>query len=210
MTSRESAPNAALGVMQATSTAPSPRDAVLRCIGRNVVNFQYLEATLRNMIPSLASEGTPADWQSNIAATARRHKKSSLGDLAGTFLEGIFSSSEDSTLGADEPTREAKFRISFQVEASPEQKAAQRKALLKLVVERNRLIHRDALTVDLNSPEQCELLVSRLDEQNERIRAQISYLNSLRQAHREALEEFLRFVQTDEFMSAFQGHDDDA
>ena len=196
--------------MQTTSANQSLRDEVLRRIGRNVVNFQYLEATLRSMIPSLASEGTPKDWQSNITATARRHKKSSLGDLAGTFLEGIFSNTEDTRFGADESARKAKFRISLQVETNPEQEAEQRRTLLKLVVERNRLIHRDALTVDLTSPEQCALLAARLDEQNERIRAQLTYLNSLRQTHREALEELVRFMQTDEFISALQGHEDDA
>lgn len=196
--------------MQTTSLAPSARDEVLRRVGRNVVNFQYLEATLRSMIPSLASQGTPTDLQSNLDATARRHKKSSLGDLAGTFLEGIFGSAEDSSFGTDEAAREVQLRISFRVETDPEREAEQRKALLKLVVERNRLIHRDVLSVDLNSPEQCAQLSARLDEQNERIRAQLSYLNSLRQAHREALEELVRFMQTDKFVSALQGHGDDA
>jgi len=193
--------------MKTTSIDQSPRDEVLRRIGRNLVNFQYLEATLRSMIPSLASEGTLIDWQSNITATAQRHKKSSLGDLAGTFMKGIFSNPEDTT---DESASEAKFRMSFQVETTPEQEAEQRRTLLKLVAERNRFIHRDVLTVDLTSPEQCALLGARLDEQNERIRAQLTFLNSLLQAHRKALEEFVRFMQTDEFMSVLQGHEDDA
>jgi hypothetical protein len=196
--------------MQTAPEASSPRDQVLRCIGRNVVNFQYLEATLRSMIPSLASEGTPTDWKSNIAATTRRHKKSSLGDLADSFLEGIFSAPDSARPDTSESANEVRFQISFRIETTPEEAASQRKALLKLVVERNRLIHRDVLDVDLDSPEQCARLLAHLDEQNERIRAQLLHLNSLRQAHREALEEFVRFMQTDEFMSALQGHEDDA
>jgi hypothetical protein len=191
--------------MQPTVAAPSPRDEVLRRIGRNVVNFQYLEATLRSMIPLLENEGTLKDWQSNLSAKTRRHKKSSLGDLAGTFLESISSGAEESLVDADEPLRELKLRVTFQVDTTPEQEAEQRTSLLKLVRERNRLIHRDALDVDLNSPEQCARLAAWLDEQNERIREQLLHLNLLRTAHREALEEFVRFMQTEEFLSVLQG-----
>ena len=196
--------------MQPTSTAPSPKEEVLRRIGRNVVNFQYLEATLRSMIPSLANEGTLKDWQSNLTATTRRHKKSSLGDLAGTFLESVFSVADESLVDTDESLREIKFRVSLQLDTTAEQEAEQRKALLTLVRERNRLIHRDALDVDLSSPEQCAQLSAQLDEQNERIRAQLLHLNSLRQAHREAHEELVPFMQTDEFLSVLQGQGDDA
>lgn len=162
------------------------------------------------MIPALASEGTLSDWESNIKATAKRHKKSSLGDLAGTFLGNIYRTLDDQSAKAEETAKEATIRISLEIEASPEERAEQRKALLKLVVERNRLVHRDALSVDLDSEEQCEQLAARLDEQNERIRVQLAFLNALRQAHREALEEFLRFAQTSEFMAAFQGGQNDA
>jgi hypothetical protein len=183
---------------------------VLRCIGRNVVNFQYLEATLRSMIPTLAAEWTGTNLQLALDATARRYKKSSLGNLSDAYLDGIFRRPEDSRSESVESPTEISFRVSFHVDASPEQRAAHGKALLKLVVERNRLIHRDMLTVDLNSSEECELLVARLDEQNERIRLQLSYLNSLKQTHREAFDEFVRFMQTDEFKSALHGHVDDA
>lgn len=186
--------------------SPSPRDSVYRCIGRNIVNFQYLEATLRGMLPTLAIEWTPTSGQSKLNATARKHKKSSLGNLADAYLDGIFTRPEDSGLDADESANEMSVRISFHIDASPERRAEQRKALLKLVVERNKLIHRDLLTVDLNSSEQCELLIARLDEQNDRVLLQLAYLNSLKQAHREALEEFQRFIQTDEFKSALHGH----
>lgn len=118
------------------------------------------------MIPAIASDGTLTEWKSNLTATARRHKKSSLGDLAGTFLEGSFPEVGDSSNDAGKLTPEISFRISLQVGTSPESEADQRSAILKLVVERNRLIHRDALTIDLNPPEECALLSARLDEQN--------------------------------------------
>jgi hypothetical protein len=42
-----------LDVMQPTVDSQPVRDELFRRIGRNVVNFQYLEATLRSMVPTL-------------------------------------------------------------------------------------------------------------------------------------------------------------
>ncbi len=194
--------------MQAPLDSPSPRDMLLRCIGRNVVNFQYLEATLRSMLPSLANEGTLQELHANLAATTRRNKKSSLGSLADSFLDGVFGKEKSTDHEAAEPATEIRIRMSIQIECTPEDSAAQRKALLKLVAERNRLVHRSALEIDLNSPEACNRMIDLLDEQNARIRSQLDYLNSLRHAHRESLEELLRFVNSGEFLRVLQGHSD--
>ena len=53
-------------------------------------------------------------------------------------------------------------------------------ALVNLVLERNRLIHNDLVSVDLNSREECEELSARLDEQYTKIRRYLDYLNSVR------------------------------
>ena len=39
--------------MQPLVDSQSARDELYRHVGRNVVNFQYLEATLRSMVPML-------------------------------------------------------------------------------------------------------------------------------------------------------------
>lgn len=188
----------------------SPRDALLRRVGRNVVNFQYLEATLRNMIPSLHTEGTPRDIQSRLDATARRYKKSSLGDLADVFIGTVLPKHKADDCDAAEITDEFSIRQSVTIEATPDVAAQHRRELLKLVVERNRLVHRDLLSVDLDSQEQCEQLSERLDEQNDRIRKHLADLNSLREAHLEALTHFSRYIESAEFMSALGGKCNDA
>jgi hypothetical protein len=157
------------------------------------------------MLPSLAIEGTDTSLKSNITASVRRHKKMSLGDLTNRFLDGISSKPEDTRTAIDNHITEVHIRTRFQVESTLEDEAEQRKSVLRLVVERNRLIHRDALLVDLNSPEECALFSARLDEQNERIRAQLAYVNSLRKVQKEALEELIRFMQTEEFADALKG-----
>lgn len=191
--------------MQAAPETSLAREQVLRCIGRNVVNFQYLEATLRSIIPSLSNDGTMTDWNANIGAKTRKHKKSSLGNLAESFLGDIFPRPAERQSDTSESADENIVRFSFTIEATADEALSRRRALQKLVIERNRLIHRDVLGIDLNAPDQCLQFLEFLDEQNERIRAQLDFLSALRKAHRTAVEEFVRFISTDEFMSALRG-----
>ena len=51
------------------------RDELFRRIGRNVVNFQYLEATLRSMILALSNKGIVKELQTNQEEVSRKHKK---------------------------------------------------------------------------------------------------------------------------------------
>ena len=194
--------------MQTLSNIQTHRDELLRRIGRNVVNFQYLENLLRSMIPALENEGTLSNWQSSIAATTKKHKKSSLGSLADTFLDGIFYDPMAEELDTDAAPTEISVRVGFQIEVTPEHAAERKRGLKKLVSERNRLIHREVLGVDLESSQQCELLSARLDEQNDQIREQLDYFNTLRKTQREAYAELVKYMQTDEFLSVLCGERD--
>ena len=194
-----------LGVMQPDLDSQTARDRLLRCIGRNVVNFQYLEATLRSMIPALSAKGTLRELQIRQAEVSRKHKKSSLGDLAGAFHERVFRNDMGECGIPDEAPPEPTMDFSIRLEAPPEAVAEQKRALAKLVAERNRLIHKDILSVDLNSPEQCEALAAQLDEQNTRIRQQLAHLNSIRDGLREAAAEFQRFIESEEFLAVLRG-----
>ena len=188
----------------------SPRDALLRRVGRNVVNFQYLETSLRRVIPTLRSEGSLTEVRSRLDATVRKHKRSSLGNLADAFLDTVLPKAQPGDLSAGTEPVEITLRISTQIETTADEAAQHRRDLLKLVTERNRLVHRDFLSVDLDSPEQCEQLSARLDEQNDRIREHLAFLNSVREMQRDAFAEFAAYVQSDEFMSVLAGQQNDA
>ena len=190
------------------SDIQTSRDALLRRIGRNVVNFQYLEALLREMIPSLSSETTQSTLHSHKAEINRKYKKWSLGDLTDTFLDSIFYSTKKEDSEISEKVNELSIKTTFQIEIDPQDTIERRKGLLKLVVERNRLIHRDVLDIDLNSDEQCEVLSKRLDEQNDRIRENLMFLSSLRNVQQEVYAEIAKYMQTDEFISAIIGQQD--
>ena len=183
------------------SDIQTSRDALLRRIGRNVVNFQYLEEVLRSMIPSLANEGTLTNFHSNLTLSTRKQKKASLGTLAGTFLDGIFYKPTADDLDTKYSSTEISMRVGFQIETTPEHAAERKRSLLKLVSQRNRLVHQDVLGVDLESVEQCAILSARLDEQNDQIREQLQYFTTMRKTQREGYAVLVKFMQSDEFLS---------
>lgn len=187
------------------SNIQTSRDALLRRIGRNVVNFQYLEEVLRSMIPSLANEGTLTNFHSNLTLATRKQKKASLGSLAGTFLGGIFYKPKADDWDTKYSPTEISMRVEFQIETTPEHAAERKRSLLKLVSQRNRLVHQDVLGVDLESDEQCEILSAQLDEQNDQIREQLQYFTTMRKTQREAYAELVKLMQSDEFLSVLFG-----
>ena len=196
--------------MQRTIDSHSARDELFRRIVRNVVNFQYLEATLRSMIPALYNKGTLKELQANQDGLSRKDKKSSLGDLANAYHERVYGKNIADEALADEVLSEPTFAFSVHIEVTPEKVVQRKRALGKLIAERNRLIHKDLLNVDLNSREECEELSARLDEQYIRIRRYLEYLNSLRTSFREMVAEFGRLLESDEFLALLRRECDDA
>lgn len=173
-----------------------------------MVNFQYLEATLRSMIPVLSVEGTPSDLPLRQAELVRRHKKSSLGDLADAYHQRIFQPASESS--PDDALLEPYFAFSVRSERTAEEVARQKRELKSLVIERNRLIHKDLLSVDLGSTEQCEALSAKLEEQNTRLRHQLNELNAFRAGLREVAEELTRFIASEEFKKLLRSDSNDA
>lgn len=70
---------------------------------------------------------------------------------------------EDEAL-PDDMLSEPTLTFSMRLEVTQETAAQRKRSLMKLVAERNRLIHKDLLSVDLNSREECEELSARLAE----------------------------------------------
>jgi hypothetical protein len=184
------------------------RDEALRRIGRNVVNFQRLEASLRQLVPTLSLAGPLHELDALQTSRKKEVKKKSLGTLTDRFHADVFSGERD----VPEPTTptEITFAHSFRIEATPAEAAERSRALAQLVRERNRLVHTELLSAALNSIAGCEELSARLDEQNERICAQLDYVNSLRQSHSDAFAELMKFIDSQEFLELLKSDRDDA
>jgi len=192
--------------MQPTVDSQSARDELYRRIGRNVVNFQYLETTLRSMVPMLYNKSTLKELQAHQSQVSPKQEKSTFGNLVSSYHDRLSRSKEvlNETVpdeGLDEPT----LTFGFSIEVTEETVAQRRSALVNLVAERNRLIHEDLLNVDLKSCEECEELSARLDEQYTRIRRHLDHFNSLRTNFQEMAAEFGRLLESDEFRALLSG-----
>jgi hypothetical protein len=75
--------------MQPTVDSQSARDEVYRRIGRNVVNFQYLEATLRSMVPMLYNKSTLKELQAHQNEVSPKQEKSTSGAILPTWAPGL-------------------------------------------------------------------------------------------------------------------------
>ena len=115
---------------------------------------------------------------------------------------------EDEAL-PDDMLSEPTLTFLVRLEVTQETAAQRKRALMKLVAERNRLIHKDLLSVDLNSREECEELSARLDDQYTRLRRHLDYLNSLRTGFQEMAAEFGRLLESDEFLELLRGGHED-
>ena len=184
------------------------RDEALRRIGRNVVNFQRLEASLRQLVPSLSLAGPVRELGTLRASRAKELKKKSLGELTNRLHAEVFRDEQEVLEPAIQT--EITFAHSFRIEANSTEVADNVKALARLVRERNRLVHADLVSVDLNSITECEALSDRLDEQNERICAQLNFVNTLRQTHSTAVAALVKFINSEEFLEQLKPDRDDA
>ena len=197
--------------MQPTVDSQSARDELYRRIGRNVVTFQYLEATLRSMVPMLYNQSTLKELQAHQNEVSTKQEKSTFGNLVSAYHDRLSRSKKvlNETV-RDEVLAEPTFAYGFTIEVTPETAAQRKIALVNLVAERNRLIHEDLLNVDLKSLEECEELSARLDEQYTRIRRHLDHFNSLRTNFQEMAAEFGRLLESDEFRALLSGERDDS
>ena len=188
--------------MQPTVDSQSARDELYRRIGRNVVNFQYLEATLRSMVPMLYNKSTLKELQARQNEVSLKQDKSTFGNLVSSYHDRLSRSKEvlNETV-PDEGLAEPTLTFGFSIEVTEETAAQRRSALVNLVAERNRLIHEDLLNVDLKSREECEELSARLDEQYTRIRRHLDHFNSLRTNFQQMAAELGRLLKSDEFLA---------
>ena len=192
--------------MQPTVESQSARDELFRRIGRNVVAFQYLEDVLRSLIPKLSNKLTLRELQTGQDKVSRKHTKSMLGELAGDYHQKVYSKNVADETVSDEVSSEPTLALGFHIEVPPETEAERKRDLMNLIDERNQLIHKDLVSIDLDSREECEEFSERLDQQYAWIRRWLDHLYSVRTRVREG---FLGLLESDEFLAVLKGERDD-
>jgi len=170
------------------------KEIALRKIGRNVVNFQKIEAMLKVFV----SQTNFASPITQIAEILERRKQSvqkqSLGNLTKDYFKS-FSSSMEHIHKYPEDRTEAWVSLSFKIENEEGTLPQQKAALNFLVSERNRLIHQMLADFDPESKESCHALITDLDKQNVIIKREYKNLQNLLKALYEAKKELLMEIE---------------
>lgn len=178
-------------------TLPELQAEVQRRIGRNVINFQKLEALLK---ASIASNHVWAPLNAIQPMLERKQKMISaktLGELTGRHIESFYSPESQC------PSRPESFSgdigISFRIPLDSAALAARKAALADLVARRNRLIHQLLPAYDDSSPENCRRLLADLDSQHELLATEIEtarqIYSTMIEARRECLSVLLEQLQ---------------
>jgi hypothetical protein len=175
--------------MPTDAAVSDARDLTLQKIGRNVVNFQKMEAMLK-FILRVANFATPASKsQEHLETQAKLHRTKPMGhliDLAAKALHG-------ETPSIPKDAREIWVTHSISLSDGSQLKQW-RKEFRRVVRERNALIHRMLATWNPSSVESCHALCEELDTQRERILPAYEHLQSIVKAIRESHEELARNV----------------
>jgi len=185
-----------------TDDIESLRNEALRKIGRNVVNFQKIETALKVLIVATKVEGTPNDLASRQANKAAAIHNQTLGALAEAFYKHVYKDGGSSE-GSENPS-DIWISTSFGIEGDPTAIKEEKRTLLALVAERNKLIHKDLGSFDHNSVESCSHLIAVLDEQNKRILQQLDRLKWIIDIYKQVAEEVREWIDSDEFLQLLQ------
>ncbi len=179
---------------------PDLNDALneaLRKIGRNVVNFQKMEAMLKHLIACGNIQGYASDLTRVIGDRLNFFAKRPMGQLTDEFVS-TFSKSARPAEGPED-LAEAWLSCSFEIE-SGEDFAKERKTALKAIVEeRNKLIHQMLAHFDTGSLESCVTLSAELDEQHTKLIPEFALLESMVRALNEAQHELVGFFQSEDW-----------
>ena len=174
--------------MSQAAELAAARDEALRKVGRNVVNFQKVEACLKYLIAVSDVQTTKAGLSAEHKRRTAKTQRLPLGPLSEAFYQAIYGA-ESAAVAPNNGTY-ISMSTSFRVEADAATVRRQKRTLSALVTERNRLIHRELSGFDHNSISSCRNLIAMLDEQNVRVLSQLDELAALIaefKAHMDAL-----------------------
>jgi hypothetical protein len=143
------------------------RKEALQKIGRNVVNFAKLEAALKLLLTFTKSAGTPRELVRKQQDIIKENSKKSLGAIAKLFNSTLIKK-ETNTKFNPEKLDEIHISLLFGFENDKDSKQFQ-ESLMKLVRERNDLIHHCLAKLDITSIQNYKDLIEYLDEQHTRI-----------------------------------------
>jgi len=170
--------NTTLATMTASNLNNKYKDEALRKIGRNVVNFQKMEAMLKKLIVHGNYNGPIKELKTILEEKTKSVDRKSMGVLAEQFVKNMYFEGSSSDYFPDD-TNEPWISVSFKIEGDKKSISEQRRILSLIVSERNKLIHQMLMHFKPNSIESCQNLIRELDKQNDKIDPLYKYLQEI-------------------------------
>lgn len=171
------------------------QNEVLRKIGRNVLNFQRLEAMLKASIAHSSVQSHPRDLKNALQKKERAVSMKTMGNLVGDYVRSVYEPGNQEHASANnEGTLWLSY--SFKIEADEEHVVERTASLARLVEERNKLIHQMLAAYDASTIIGCENMVKTLDEQHEMLVSEYEQVretyNSMIDLRKEAFSQILK------------------
>jgi hypothetical protein len=154
---------------------PGIRDAALRAIGRNLVNFQKLEHCLKALVRTESLAGPLSTLKGKVAVRVSKTSQYTLGKAVQEWLR--ISTPHQTANPQTQDLFEPWISVSLQLPIDSEGLASHSKALEALASERNDLVHLKLAHFNFESEADCKDLAAVLDRQNERILEQLAFLS---------------------------------
>lgn len=167
------------------------KETALRKIGRNVVNFQKIEAMLKVFVSQTNFKAPIYKVAEIVEGRKQSVQKRSFGNLTKDYFKSLSSSMEHIHEYPDD-RNEAWVSLSVQIENEDGTLPQQKAAFNYLVSERNRLIHQMLAGFDPDSADSCKALITELDKQNEMIQREYMNLQNFLRTLHEARKELLK------------------
>jgi hypothetical protein len=165
----------------------------LYAIGRNVVNFQRLEHTLKQLALFAPICATPSGLQSEVEKQRARAERLTLGGAVRKWIESEFHTTEPKQV--PQPDQQIIMYFGFALPGlGPEYFDQLSGELESLAQERNRLIHMDLARLNFEEEAECNALSTQLNAQNDRIIRATRFLETILAR----MKELARLIASDE------------
>jgi len=154
------------------------RNEALRKIGRNLINLQKVEASLKVLVVHGNLNCSLTELKAVATQRTRRVSRQTFGLTLDEFLK-VFSPQPRGRAIHKSNNPEHRHEFSFTLQLDEAELKARKTVLRQLVAERNKLVHTMLVDFDSKSAASCNELISRLDAQHERVIPQFEYVAGL-------------------------------
>ena len=179
------------------------RNVALQCIGRNVVNFQKMEAMLKFLIANHKIQGLPDELLRIKRQNHRNVERQTMGSLVDKLFHSVITNGISAE--EDQDAAAAEMALTFSVELEEAAHSETREAFGLLVRERNALIHKMLVTFDPNSVQSCLAISRALDKQRELLKPHFEYVKNIVKAVLEGHNHFRDLIESGSFEEMLTG-----